>query len=185
MTPIRPLLAALAAVVAIALGPGCGGGGGGDDAGTVTTATTAGPAPLPTSTRARADSNCRELVHGAEALARGPARLGTLKYSSNLDQLLRGFIRPGIPLYARLASQQRALEPEANNPSFSRYVDFFDPIVVLAQQMIRAGSMNVREGIRLNRLLTQVTLEQRQEARALGLRDCAVDLQKIVTSAYR
>jgi hypothetical protein len=183
MTALRSIGLALAAMIAIAIGAGCGGGGG-DESSVATTATTS-LAPLSAPMRARADSNCRELVRGAEALARGPARLGTGQYSSNLDQLIRGFIRPGIALFERLASQQRALEPEADNTGFNRYVDFFDPIVVLAQQSVRAGTQNVDEGIRLNRLLTHVTIEQRLQAQALGLKDCAVDLQKIVTSAYQ
>lgn len=183
MMPLRSLALTLPVLIAIVLGAGCGGGGGDDNAATTTTTTST--VPLSASTKARADSNCQELVRGAEALARGPARLGTGQYSSNLDQLLRGFIRPGIRLFERLAGQQRALEPEAENPGFNRYVDFFDPIVVLAQQSVRAGTANEDEGIRLNRLLTHVTIEQRQQAQALGLKQCAVDLQKIVTSAYR
>jgi hypothetical protein len=172
-------LVALMIVVA-----GCGGGG--DKGGTTgAAAVTVSAEPLSTSIKASANSNCRQMTRGAEALARGPARLGTGKYSSNLDQLLNGFIRPGIPLFERLSDQQRALEPQADNPGFTRYADLFDPIVVLAQQMLRAGPVNTNEGVRLNRLLTHVTIEQRREAQALGLSDCAVDLQKIVTSAYQ
>jgi hypothetical protein len=181
--PARSVVTALFALIAVAVMVGCGGGG--SDSTTAAATATVDLTPLSGSTAAQADANCREMTRGAEALARGPARLGTGKYSSNLDQLLRGFIHPGIPLFQRLASQQRALEPQADNEGFNQYVDFFDPIVVLAQQMLRAGSVNTGEGVRLNRLLTHVTIEQREQAQALGLTECAVDLQKIVTSAYQ
>lgn len=179
---------AVSACLFLAVAGGCGGGGGDSStASTPASRLSTGEVPLEVATKANA--NCAAMIRSAKALAAGPARLGSGRYKGNLDQVTLGFIRPGIPIFERLGEQQRSLEAQAHNEHFARYVELFDPTIVLAQEWLQsthgARVFDKTELLRLSGLLTQVTTEQRQDAKAAGLDGCTVNFGDIVTSSYR
>jgi hypothetical protein len=122
---------------------------------------------------AEANANCRQMLAAVKQLAKGVLSRG---YSSNLELTTEGFAKPGIDLVRREAKQQQSLQAVAANPHFTLYAELFDPIIVLAEQRLRAGRAGeVARSQLLQDLLTSLGAEQRDAAHLAGLRDCDVD----------
>lgn len=164
-----PLL--LAAVLSASALAACGG----DDDST-TPAAAAKRALVPTTAPAvvaRANANCRQMLRQVKAVARRSLRHS---YANTLEMVTEGLAKPGLHLVKRVAERQQALERIADNPGFNRYADLFDPIIVLAEQRVRAGQeLDVPTAERLQVSLTALGEEQRRAARSAGLDDCGVD----------
>ena len=157
---LRLPLAVAAAIALIALA-GCGG---------------SSPPPRDAASReafARADANCRLMLREVRQLAKGVLNSG---YNSNLELTTEGFGKPGIKLVKRIARRQQALQAAAEDPKYALYAELFDPIIVLAEQRLRAGQANelAESQIRQNQL-TALGNEQREAAHRAGLRSCDVD----------
>ena len=84
----------------------------------------------------------------------------------------------------RVASRQRRLAQAAHNSAYERYVQFFDPLIVLLQERLRAGdAQDAVQSRRLNGLVTGLSVEQKQAAKDAGLTGCNVDFPDTVTRA--
>jgi hypothetical protein len=172
MTRVGPfgLTWCLIAVLAIA---GCGGGDGDDTS-------TADQVGIPRTVQARANANCRELVREVKRFS-GTDLSG---YGNHAQAIAEGVIRPGLPILERAASRQQALAAKSRAPALHRYVELFDPMIVLAQESLRVGrSQNIFELRRLNGLLVGLVVEQRQAARTAGLDDCDVNWPDLLLKA--
>jgi hypothetical protein len=175
--PMRALLAA--GVVAIVMGAGCGGGG--DEGGATTTAasTANANAIVPPAVAARASANCRDLRSQIQGLASG-----VIERHNRAFESLTAIVTQGIPILERIASRQRVLARAAHSPAYDRYVQLFDPIVVLNQQRLSAGeTQDPIAAKKLDGLLAGLSVEQRDAARDAGLAGCDVDFRSIVTQA--
>jgi hypothetical protein len=164
------LLVSVAAAVSLSLA-GCGGD---ESEPTPTPPPEASPAA-----KARANANCRAFRSEVEAIGRSALR------DADLTQVLtEGLVRPSIPALKRIGARQQALMTEADSPSFALYANLFDPIIVLAQERLRLGRASELAGSReIEKLLTELGLEQMAAARQAGLRDCNVDFQSILLSS--
>lgn len=167
---IAPFAAALAIVAS-----GCGG----SDAPNDQPSATAG---LPAAVATTANSNCRYLRREAEAIGKGA--LAGYDPARALQVTTERLVKPSISLLERVARRQQALEPKADDSWFDLYANLFDPIVVTAQERLRAGRANDYGRSReLEEQLTSLGLEQKAAARHAGLRDCNVDFQHILLSS--
>jgi hypothetical protein len=164
----------LAGVVAAIATSGCGGNGGNDEGGP-----TAGP---PRAVVATADTNCRYLKRETKRIGRGA--LAGYTPANALQITTEHLVKPSIALLERVGKRQQALKSKANDPWFDLYANLFDPIVVTAQERLRAGRANDYGHSRdLEELLTSLGLEQKNAARQAGLEDCDVDFQHILLSS--
>lgn len=161
-------------VLLVALLAGCGDGGNGE--------------PAPRASAAvleRADANCRQVRREALALARR-AFAGDIDLSRAATERI---VRPSIPLLEGFASRQQRLARGTGDPELELYARLFDPIIVLVEERLRSGEESdspLNEASRGFELLAgTVADEQREAARAAGLRDCAIDLEQALTSALR
>jgi hypothetical protein len=172
LTAVRiALLAGAASAIAAS---GCGGGNGASEGGQ--------PEGAPPAVISKANSNCRYLRREAKQIGRGA--LAGYTPASALQTTTERLVKPSISLLERVAKRQQALEPEADDPWFDLYADLFDPIVVTAQERLRAGRENdYGQARELEELLTSLGLEQKAAARHAGLRDCNVDFQHILLSS--
>jgi hypothetical protein len=162
----------LAGVVALIAASGCGGGGDSDGS----------PSGQSPAVIAKANANCRFLRHGAQEIGRGA--LAGYNPQTALRATTEHLVKPSISLLERVARRQQALEPEAKDPSFNLYAEFFNPIVVTAQERLRSGRADDYGRSReLEELLTSLGLEQQAAARRAGLRDCNVDFQHVLLSS--
>ena len=175
MSVNRWIAVLVVAVLGLVVLSSCGGG----DRSTTTTGGGEGGEERPTSTAvppagiSQADANCREMLRGVEGIA---ARARSGAYGSTLAMVTEGLAKPATQLMKRMARRQRSLQSTVDDPQFDLYVHFFDPIIVLAEQRVRAGqSLEVARSERLQGLLTNLGDEQRLAARRAGLRDCEVD----------
>jgi len=177
MTPIRRTTVLL---IASLLVTGCGGGGeSGDDRGQ---AQQASRSQLPASVTARANANCRVFLRGAKRIGRDAFE--SVPPTTILELATERLVKPSIPLLEQVSDRQQSLEPRANDPTFDLYANLFDPIVAIARERLKAGQ--AADPIRsknLEKLLTNLGLEQRQAAREAGLRDCDIDFQHALLSS--
>ena len=158
--------------VAAAMLAGCGGGGGGGTTSTVDEA-------LPPAVAVQANANCRDLVREAKRLATGVVQRNHHSFES-----LTAIVEQGIPIVERVASRQRRLAQAAHNSAYERYVQFFDPLIVLLQERLRAGdAQDAIQSRRLNGLVTGLSVEQKRAAKDAGLTGCNVDFPDTVTRA--
>jgi hypothetical protein len=175
MTSIRRRVALIACAFLPVWLTACGGGGGSSSTGTAPSIDSG--QSLPSGVAAQANANCRELVARTKALTHGVF----FRYPSVLEATTEGIVRPGIPLMEQTARKQRALSQGADNPAFDRYVELFDPLIVIGQQLLTTGRAHDTEGARrLEGLLVGIGVEQRQAARAARLADCEVDFTRVV-----
>ncbi len=134
---------------------------------------------LPPAVAAQANANCRDLVREAKRLSTGVVD----RYHHSFESLT-AIVTQGIPIVERVASRQRRLAQAAHDPAYDRYVQLFDPIIVLLQERLRAGdAQDVNQSRRLNGLITGLSVEQKQAARDAGLTGCNVDFPDVVTQA--
>jgi hypothetical protein len=163
--------AAVGLLCLLALGS-CGGGNGGDSG---TGAQEEGKATPQGESAAleQADANCRQMLRDVEKIAvkaRGAA------YGTSLVTVTESLAKPATRLVKQVAGRQRALVPAVDDPQFHLYVHLFDPIVVLAEERVRAGQAEDAErSQQLQYLLTNLGDEQRLAAHRAGLRECEVD----------
>ena len=151
----------------------CGGGG---DSGVRTAGAKASPEVI-----ARANVNCRQMLRNVKRVAKRVLNHG---YPSALALINEGFVKPGISLIKGVAKRQQTLEHAADDPRFDLYANLFDPIIVLAEQRLRAGQTEDRaQSLKLQDLLTSLGQEQRQAARLAGLHDCDVDFLNAMVRA--
>jgi len=166
-TALCLLIAALILVAA-----GCGGSDtdGGD-----------APSATPPAVVAKANATCRYFFRATQRLGQGA--LAGFSPTRALEITTERLVRPSIPLLKRVAKRQQALKPMANNARFDLYADLFDPMIVIAQDRVRAGRAGDYEQSRnLEELLTELGVEQVDVARRAGLRDCTVDFQRVLLS---
>jgi hypothetical protein len=171
MTGDAARIALLAGAIAAIAASGCGGDGSSDNGGS-----TAG---IPQAVVVKANANCRYLRREARGIARGA--LTGYTPANALRLTTEHLVKPSIPLLARVAKRQQALEAAAGDSWFELYADLFDPIVVTAQERLSAGRENDYGKAReLEEQLTSLGLEQKRAAREAGLRDCNVDFQHVL-----
>lgn len=164
----RRVIASL--TVAAALFAGCGGGDNSADS----------EKPQPVAVR-RAEAACRDFRREVEGIARGALANPPSTMSELMTERL---VRPSIPALERIGRRQQTLEAVMGDAQFNLYANLFDPIVVLAQERLRAGrSGNLRRSKETERMLTELGVEQRAIARLLGLRACDVDFQHVLISS--
>jgi hypothetical protein len=160
----RLALAIAAMVCAIAL-VACGGGGGETEA--------SAPSPAARGAVAQANANCREMLRDVRRLAKGVLSSG---YHNTLELTTEGFAKPGMKVLRDIARRQQALAPVVDDPRFDLYVGFFNPIIVLAEQRLRAGQTeDLATALNLQDRLTTLGIEQGLAAENAGLPDCEVD----------
>lgn len=166
-------------LTAMLLAAGCGGGGGESDA------NLGGPGQseaLPAEIASRADSNCRDFL--LEARRIGRKAFGDAPPTTILELATERLVKPSIPVLEGMAKRQQGLEPEADSSSFNLYAELFDPIVAIARERLAAGRAgDAAKAKRLEELLTNLGLEQRQAAREAGLADCDIDFQHALLSS--
>ena len=122
---------------------------------------------------AKANANCRAMLRQVKQLAKGVLSSG---YSNTLELTTEGFGGPGIKVVKRIAKRQQALAPKVSDPRFDLYVRLFDPILVLAQQRLRAGrAEDLARSLNLQERLTTLGIEQGLAAEQAGLPDCEID----------
>lgn len=144
----------------------CGGGSG--DGRELST-----PSPAARKAIARANANCREMLRDVRQLAKGVLSSG---YHNTLELTTEGFAKPGMNVLRRIARRQQALAPAVDDPRFDLYAGFFDPIIVLAEQRLRAGQAeDLATSLNLQDRLTTLGIEQGLAAHSAGLPDCEVD----------
>jgi hypothetical protein len=174
MNRTAPRIALLAGVVSAIAAAGCGGGNGASEGGQ--------PGGPPPAVIAKANSNCRYLRREAKEIGRGA--LAGYTPASALQATTERLVKPSIALLERVAKRQQALKPRADDSWFDLYADLFDPIIVTAQERLRAGRANdYGQARELEELLTSLGLEQKAAARHAGLRDCNVDFQHVLLSS--
>jgi len=157
------------ALAAVLVG-GCGGGDG--------SAESSKPRPA---TARRAEAACRDFRREVEGIARGALANPP---STTAELMTERLVRPSIPALERIARRQQALEPAMANAQFDLYAGLFDPIVVLAQERLRAGrASELSRSKETERMLTELGVEQRAIARLLGLHACDVDFQHVLISS--
>jgi hypothetical protein len=173
VTPRASLIALVAVSVTLT---SCGGGS--DDHASGGTSSTAS-ATVPAAVAAQANANCQDLVRQAKRLATGVIQ----RYHHSFESLT-AIVTQGIPIVEQTANQQRALVPAAHSSAYALYVDLFDPLIVLLQERLRAGkAQDPVASRRLNGLVTGLSFEQKDAARAAGLTACNVDFKDVVTQA--
>jgi outer membrane murein-binding lipoprotein Lpp len=168
-------MAALAAAAALGTGllAGCGSGG----------ETTVELAPA--AVRVQANANCRQLRHDAVKLAEG-AFEGTNNLAKATTEKI---VKPSIPLLERFAQHQQRLAAGSGDERLELYARLFEPVIVLAQERLRAGEEsdapvnNAARGFEI--LMGTVIEEQRQLAREAKIPACAVDFEKVLRTALR
>lgn len=137
---------------------------------------------LPSDIASRANSNCRYFLREARRIGR--EAFGEAPPTTILELATERLVKPSIPVLERTAKRQQALEPEANNSNFNLYAELFDPIVAIARERLEAGRAgDAAKSKRLEKLLTDLGLEQRQAARDAGLSDCDIDFQHTLLSS--
>lgn len=176
MTPIRRTTVLL---IASLLVTGCGGGESGSDHEQAQEAT---QSELPASVAARANANCRVFLRETERIGRDAFK--GVPPTTILELATERLVKPSIPLLEQMGDRQQSLESRANDPAFDLYANLYDPIVAIARERLKAGQ--AADPIRsknLEKLLTNLGLEQRQAAREAGLRDCNLDFQHALLSS--
>jgi hypothetical protein len=176
VSALRSIAALTAALLALALAS-CGGS---DDNGG------AGPGsqavePLSATMAAKAEAGCRQLRRETRQIGSSLPR-GTVP--TNLEMTTDLLVAPSISVLERAAERQQGLEEEADNPEFGLYAGMFDPIIVLAQQRLAAGTANdatASEGFEA--MLTDLGDEQREVAARLGLHACQTDFQHVLVAS--
>jgi hypothetical protein len=122
---------------------------------------------------ARADANCREMLRDVRHLAKGVLSSG---YHNTLELTTEGFAKPGMAVLRTIAKRQQALAPVVDDPRYDLYVGFFNPIIVLAEQRLRAGQAeDLATALNLQDRLTTLGIEQGLAASDAGLPACEVD----------
>jgi hypothetical protein len=174
---VRPIALVLTATL---LAAGCGGGEGGESDANLEKSGQS--EALPADMVSRADSNCRDFLREARRIGR-EAFEGSPP-ATILELATERLVKPSIPVLEGMAKRQQALESEANNSSFNLYAELFDPIVAIARERLEAGRAgDAAKAKRLEELLTNLGLEQRQAAREAGLGDCDIDFQHALLSS--
>jgi hypothetical protein len=175
MTGTRWIAAAIACVVALVPVTGCGGGDNGD--GGTTASADDSEVAVPAAILARANTNCRQAAVLLRRLTKGAVK----RYPLLSEAVNEGVVRPGLSLMERQARRQGALAAAADNPDFDRYVELYQPMIVLTRQFLQAArAHNIERAKRLAALVTGLRVEQRLAARAAGLTDCDVDLVDVI-----
>lgn len=170
-------LAPIVVASALLLATGCGGRDGATPEGTA-----ASPALI-----ARANATCRYFLHEIRVLGKG-----VLREIADIPRLTtERLVKPSIPLLERVARRQQAVARLAHDPQISLYADLFDPIIVLAQRRLRIGraaerpghAQDVLRGQEVERLMSDLGLEQRVAAREAGLSACNVDFEHVLLTS--
>lgn len=144
--------------------PGCGGGGS-DSGGS----TRAGAAERARYVRT-ADPICKRTIEAIQRLNLAPS---TGPHANILTPTTEGLVRPGIPILAREAARLRALQPRPNDVDLRTYLGIFDPILVLAEQRLRAGEKpDTAEATRLENLIVGLENDQARAAHRFGFQYC-------------
>jgi hypothetical protein len=165
----RRLATFLAGVLCLIALASCGGGG----SGTTTAATEEGGGDAAGAAIKQANANCRTMLGDIQQIAKRAKRGG---YGTSFAMVTEGLAKPATRLIKQVAERQRALKRAADNSRFDLYVHFFDPIIVLAEERVRAGQAeDTARSEQLQYLLVNLGDEQRLAARRAGLRDCEVD----------
>lgn len=167
---IRAPAIVFCAVAALVLtAPGCGGDESPDSS----------SARIPAADVARANAACREFRRDIKQLGKG-----VLSGSDLLEATTEKLVKPSIPLLKRIAKRQQALAAESGNPDFILYAGLFDPVIVLAQDRLRAGrAEDGQRSTELEEKMTSIGVEQIAAARNAGLFDCDEDFQNILLNS--
>jgi hypothetical protein len=160
----------LAGVVALLALSGCGGDG-----------DSASSPPPSNRVVTKANAICRDAL--AEAKHLGSTGIKSPP-DSDLDLVTRIFVKPGIPILERQARRLRRLEPKADSPEFSAYVDLYDPAIELSRQRLRAARKgNIKQTQNIQKYMEQLGPDSLLAARRAGLTDCGVDFQRALVHA--
>jgi hypothetical protein len=156
--------------------------GGGSNATTTGTATTEEAVASRSAALERANANCKQLLHGVLRIAREAQGAA---YGTSLVTVTEALAKPATRLTKGIARRQRALERAIDDPQFDLYVHLFDPIVVLAEERVRAGEAEeAARAEQLQNLLINLGAEQRLAARRAGLHDCEIDFFGTMVRAF-
>jgi hypothetical protein len=122
---------------------------------------------------AKAEANCRLMLHEVQGLARGVLSQG---FKNNLQLVTIGFGRPGLQVARRTRARQQKLIGAIDSQAFATYVGLFDPILLFAQESIKAARIqDVVTVTNLKEKLITLGTEQAVVANEAGLPACEID----------
>jgi hypothetical protein len=118
-----------------------------------------------------ADPICKRSIEAIQRLNLAPS---TGAHANILTPTTEGLVKPGIPILAREAAQLRALRPRPDDADLQTYLGIFDPVLVLAEQRLRAGENNPDPAVanRLENLISGLEDDQARLAHGFGFRYC-------------
>lgn len=99
------------------------------------------------------------------------------------ETIATGLVRPGIAILDRKAARLRAIEPTPASDDLRVYLGLYDPIVELSRQLLQPSEANdAARSKELELIIAELGHEQRDAARAIGFKACAMTFTEALGS---